>query len=133
MFAEKRPVLIVDDEEDIRVFVRSILEAAHWDVIEAENGQEALDLAESESPTFIVMDVMMPVMDGFDTFKRLREGVTTSTIPVIMLTGVNDYEEAMKHDAETMEADLGVPRPEGFVEKPVDPDFLLVTIQGIVG
>lgn len=127
-----KKVLVVDDDESVRLFVAGIMEAEGWEAIEALNGQQALDKAESESPDLIVLDVNMPVMDGFTAFKLLRESPFTDKIPIIMLTAINE-EEGASHDRDTMEAEFGVAGPEGFVDKPVDPVFLLQSVMGVVG
>ncbi|HNR36959.1 MAG TPA: response regulator, partial [Candidatus Hydrogenedentes bacterium] len=112
--------------------VRTILETEGWHVVEAVNGQEAIDMANDEAPDLIVLDLMMPVKDGFETFKELREGVFTKDIPVVMLTAINQFEQEAKEDEASVGNRYGVARPEGFVEKPVDPVFLLYTINGAV-
>ena len=76
-------ILIVDDEPRIRDFVRMNLELEHYQVIEASNGQEALDALREHLPDLVVLDVKMPEMDGFETLRAIRE---VSTVPVIMLT-----------------------------------------------
>lgn len=125
-------VLIVDDDESVRLFVAGIMEAEGWEIIEALNGQQAIDRAEAEKPDLIVLDVNMPVMDGFTAFKLLRESPFTEAIPIIMLTGVNE-EEGTAFNAERMEEEFGVKGPEAFVDKPVDPVFLLQSLLGVVG
>lgn len=130
--AQTKRVLIVDDDESVRLFVAGVMEAEGWETLEALNGQQALDKAESEKPDLIVLDVNMPVMDGFTAFRQLRESPFTELIPIIMLTGVNE-EQGTSHDAATMEAEFGARAPEGFVDKPVDPVFLLQSVMGVVG
>src|SRR5258708_15884761 len=76
-------MLIVDDEAWIRDFVCMNLELEHYHVIEASNGVEALDQLRENLPDLVVLDVMMPEMDGFETLRSIRE---VSTVPVIMLT-----------------------------------------------
>jgi len=82
-------ILIVDDELRMRRFIRMNMELEGYQVIEAENGIHALDQIRQFNPDLVVMDVMMPEMDGFETLKLLRE---ISTVPVILLT-VRDEEE----------------------------------------
>lgn len=125
-------VLIVDDDESVRLFVAGIMEGEGWEAIEALNGQQAIDRAESEKPDLIVLDVNMPVMDGFTAFRHLRESPFTDKIPIIMLTAVNE-EEGTQYDAARMEEAFGVEAPDGFVDKPVDPVFLLQSVLGVVG
>ena len=130
--ARPKRVLIVDDDESVRLFVAGVMEGEGWETVEALNGQQAIDRAESEKPDLIVLDVNMPVMDGFTAFRLLRESPFTDTIPIIMLTGVNE-EEGTRYDAERMEEEFGVDGPNGFVDKPVDPVFLLQSVLGVVG
>lgn len=130
--ATAKKVLIVDDDESVRLFVAGIMEAEGWDTLEALNGQQALDKAEMEMPDLIVLDVNMPVMDGFTAFKLLRESPFTGKIPIIMLTAINE-EEGTNYDRERMEEEFGVEGPEDFVEKPVDAVFLLQSVLGVVG
>lgn len=125
-------VLIVDDDESVRLFVAGVMEAEGWVTVEALNGQQAIERAEAEKPDLIVLDVNMPVMDGFTAFRLIRESPFTGTIPIIMLTGVNE-ETGSSYDAERMEEEFGVTGPEGFVDKPVDPVFLLQSVLGVVG
>ena len=83
-------ILIVDDELRMRRFIRMNLELEGYQVIEAENGIQALDQIRQFNPDLAIMDVMMPEMDGFETLKLLRE---ISTMPVILLTVRNDEED----------------------------------------
>ena len=69
-----RSVLVVDDDSSVRRLVRFILTDAGFDVIEAEDGEKALDILDHESPVVLLLDVNMPVMDGRELFRRLEEG-----------------------------------------------------------
>lgn len=79
-------VLVVEDEVDIRELVQLTLERANYSVITAEGGEEACRLAASELPDLIILDLMLPDMQGFDVCKRLRGQPRTATIPIIMAT-----------------------------------------------
>src|SRR5947199_7558134 len=76
-------ILVVDDEADIRELVRELLGRAGYDVAEAPNGGEALKAFYSQQPDFVILDVQMPVLDGWETLARIRE---VSDVPVLMLT-----------------------------------------------
>ncbi len=128
-----KSVLIIDDDDTARAFVEAIMSGEGWETIEAINGEEGLDLAESEKPALIILDVMMPGIDGIETFKRLRESPFTDEIPVIMLTAVEELEPGAKLNESFIEKNFGGNRPEGFVNKPVGAKFLLDTIFGVVG
>ena len=80
-------VLVIDNEEYIREVAQICLETvAGWEVLTAASGQEGLDVAEVEQPDAILLDVMMPGMDGLTTFQHLQANPTTKEIPVIFLT-----------------------------------------------
>ncbi len=79
-------VLIVDDEDDIRLVAQVGLTAAGMEVLTAPNGPEGLRIAREQQPAVVVLDVMMPDMDGYATLDALREHPATASIPVIFLT-----------------------------------------------
>lgn len=80
-------ILVIDDEDSVREIVQISLEsAAEWDVLTASSGSEGIGIAESEQPDAIMLDVMMPEMDGPTTFKKLQENAATSHIPTVLLT-----------------------------------------------
>lgn len=82
-----RRILLIDDEDDIREVASLTLEAtAGWNVITASSGAEGIRMAESEQPEAIVMDVMMPDMDGPTTFREMQKNPAVSDIPVVLLT-----------------------------------------------
>ena len=86
-------ILIVDDEARMRRFIRMNMELEGFQVIEAENGLVALDQIRKFNPDLILMDVMMPEMDGFETLRLLRE---ISAVPVILLTVKSDEEDKIR-------------------------------------
>jgi DNA-binding response OmpR family regulator len=88
----KPKLLVVDDEPEIREIVREVLQD-HFEVIEAENGKQAVDMAQRRLPDMILMDVMMPEMDGITATESIRGMLTTRHIPILMLTAANtkDY------------------------------------------
>lgn len=80
-------ILIIDDEDDIREVAQLTLEAVGgFEVLTAESGSEGIKKAETEQPDAILLDVMMPEMDGITTFKQLQANSLTNNIPVILLT-----------------------------------------------
>lgn len=94
--AKKKRILVVDDEKHIVRLVQLNLERAGYEVITAYDGLEALEKVRSERPDMIVLDVMMPRMDGFETLQRLRANPETSEIPVIMLTAKSQEQDIFK-------------------------------------
>lgn len=81
-----RRVLIVDDEPDLRLLVRLGLTRAGYDVIEADNGQEALDLLEHERPDAVLLDLRMPLVDGWEVLERLRSEGVLDNLKVIAVS-----------------------------------------------
>ncbi len=98
--AGRRPlrVLVVDDDADIRMIVRATLRGLQVpvDVVEAENGIEALEQVKAAPPDLMILDVMMPRMDGFETCRALRENLRTAFIPILMLTASADQDSRTK-------------------------------------
>lgn len=95
-------VLVVDDEDLVRMFVREALELARFGVCEASNGKRALEQFECRRPDLIIMDVVMPVMDGFATCAKLRESVEGSRVPILIMTALDDADSiarAYEHGA----------------------------------
>ena len=108
-------ILVVDDEEGIRILCRVNFELADYDVVEAPNGTTALEMAREHRPDLILLDVMMPAMDGWEVLHRLKADDVTKDIPVVMLT------------ARTSESDQLKAWGGGvldFVQKPFDPSVL---------
>lgn len=121
---EKTKILIVDDEEDIQKLLEIRLKTAGYEVIKARNGKEAIGSVFKEKPDLIVMDVMMPVMDGFEATKQLRSQLQTAVIPILMLTAKRDKE------SELSGLDAGA---DDYITKPFDGDILLARVKMLLG
>jgi DNA-binding response OmpR family regulator len=91
-------VLVVDDDEDIRMIVSATLRdlPVPVEVIQAEDGVDAIEKAAAATPDLVVLDVMMPRMDGFETCRRLRESVRTAFVPILILTASVDQASRTK-------------------------------------
>ncbi len=85
-------ILVVDDELVGRIYIEKALISEGYEVITAENGRQALEMTEAQSPDMIVMDVMMPVMDGYMTCRAIRRQENLLHVPILMLTGLDDIE-----------------------------------------
>jgi CheY-like chemotaxis protein len=118
-------VLIIDDEDDIReVAALSLESVAGWDVVTANSGSQGLARAVEHQPDAILLDVMMPGMDGPSTFRELRKHPATAKIPVLLLTAKVQSSDQRRF------ADLGV---EAVLFKPFDPLTLSDQIAGVLG
>ena len=91
----KKTIMVVDDNPDIITIVRTILEGKGYGVLSATSGQELLDMLKSEKPDLIILDIMMPEMDGLEVLSRLKGLTETATIPVILLTAKVQYEDVL--------------------------------------
>src|SRR5918996_481230 len=109
-------VLIVDDDDRLREFVRVNLEAEGYEVREAASAQEGLEALEHESPDLILLDVMMPQVDGWEMLRRVQERHGVGSIPVIMFSGKVDARSADEA------AERGA---SAFLGKPFDPQQLI--------
>lgn len=118
-------ILLVDDEPDIRMVGRLALSTlGKWQVVEAKGGAEAVAVAAAEKPDLILLDVMMPGMDGPTTFGKLREHPDTRDIPVVFMTAKVQKSEIAEYLA------LGA---KGVISKPFDPMGLPDEIRRIMG
>ena len=115
-------ILVVDDEVFIRRMIKITLQAKKYTVILAQDGLDAIEKAIKEKPDIILLDIMMPVYDGFYVLKKLKENNETSSIPVIMLTSMGQSQDIAQ--ANQMGA-------EGYVTKPFEYDNLINTIENI--
>jgi two-component system, OmpR family, alkaline phosphatase synthesis response regulator PhoP len=93
---ERKKVLVVDDEVHIVELVRVCLEDTDYEIIEAYDGQEALDKARRENPDLILLDVMLPKMDGYQVCRYLKSSDDTRNIPVVMLTAKGQEVDKVK-------------------------------------
>jgi DNA-binding response OmpR family regulator len=81
-----KKILIVDDDPDVRTLYRLVLHQEGLDVVEAESGQEALDIIRGNAPALVLLDIMMPDMDGYEVCRRLRADPKTAQLPVLMFS-----------------------------------------------
>ena len=109
-------VLIVDDDERLREYVRVNLEAEGYEVREAGSGPAALEALGERSPDLILLDVMMPQVDGWETLRQIQEHTGIGAIPVIMFSGKVDEQSAAEAESRGAQA---------FIGKPFDPRSLI--------
>jgi DNA-binding response OmpR family regulator len=91
-----RKILLADDEEDIKIVLRMFLESRGYEVCTAYDGLDAIDQARKEKPDAILLDIMMPLLDGFEVCKKLKADPATAAIPVIMLSAASHAESVQK-------------------------------------
>ncbi len=122
---KKAKILLVDDDVDFVEATKTVLESKPYEVIVAHEGEEGLRKARKENPDLILLDIIMPVKDGFTAAEQLKKDPQLSKIPVIMLTSFS-----------TKGAGTGIPLSRGFtleaedyIEKPVTPEELLRRVE----
>ena len=121
---DKKRILIVDDEEDLRKMLKFRLEAVGYDVTEAMDGQDGLDKARSTKPDLVILDLMLPKIDGYKVCRMLKFDKRYKHIPIIMFTA-----RAQKKD-EDMGKEMGA---DAYITKPFEPEVLLAKIKELLG
>lgn len=117
-------VLVIDDEASIRLLCRVNLEAEGMAVLEAPDGASGLDVARTERPDLVLLDVMMPVLDGWHVAEQLLADERTSTIPIIFLSARAEFRDRVRG------LDIG---SVGYVTKPFDPLELVPLVRELLG
>jgi CheY-like chemotaxis protein len=118
---EEHPlILIADDEPHVRTLLRQELESAGYAILEAPDGHEALRLARDKRPDLIILDVLMPGLDGFDVTRILKNDADTAGIPIMILSIIEDKDKGYR---------LGV---DSYLTKPVEAEQLLATVSTLV-
>lgn len=120
---QSKLILVVDDEPDIVTLIKSRLEMNSYAVETAYNGIEAVEKAKKTNPDMILLDLMMPVMDGYEAGKRIKEDPQTKDIPIILFTAAA-AEDVSKKGMETIEA-------VDYVIKPFDEQALMFLLSRV--
>lgn len=116
-------VLLVEDFEDTRLFMRLELEEQGFIVLEAENGQVAVETAAREKPDVILMDLTLPLMDGFTATKLIRQNEQLKNVPIIAVTA---------HKEDDFRSDAKASGIDAYVTKPIDVNWLKELIAGLL-
>ena len=120
---EQTKVLIVDDEPANVAVLSRFLEHERYHVLSAENGPDALDTVSAEEPSLVLLDVMMPAMNGFEVCRRIKSSPTTLFLPVVLVTGLADTESRVK----------GIlAGADDFLSKPVDRQELVTRVKSLL-
>jgi two-component system cell cycle response regulator DivK len=113
-------ILIVEDQEDNRVIMRDVLSSAGYDLIEAVNGEDGVKLAHSERPDLILMDIQLPIIDGYEATRQIKGSTVLKSIPIIAVTSY-----ALSGD----QAKARAAGCDGYVSKPFSPRELLARVR----
>jgi len=129
MEEKKAKILVVDDEPDMVEMLKMMLENASYDVVAAYDGKEGIEKAREEKPDVIVLDLMMPEMDGFEACKEMKNDPELADIPILVLTAISQH---FSHTRYAKSLGLGL-ESDDYVDKPVDPNVLLKRIAALLG
>jgi len=113
-------VLMIEDNEANRYLVRFILEKAGHEVMEAESGEDGIEMVKKDRPDVILMDIQLPGKDGYETTIKIREGELNGDIPIVALTSyalTGDKEKALEAGCN------------GYIKKPIDPETFLEELE----
>jgi DNA-binding response OmpR family regulator len=117
-------ILVADDEEDLRELVAYRLTRSGYEVIAAADGQEALQLARERPPDLMVLDVMMPRLDGYELTRRVRAEESLRSVPVILLTARSQESDVSRG------FEVGA---DDYLKKPFSPDELVARVRAVLG
>jgi CheY-like chemotaxis protein len=128
---EGKKILVVDDDPDIRDVVTMVLGSHGYTIVTAEDGAECLDILSKEKPDLMILDLLMPKVDGFAVFKKLQEPdwVEYKDMPVIILTSVREEASRRRYELETGQKLSS----DKYLEKPVPPKILLDAVGKLLG
>ena len=119
----KKRILVVEDQVDNRQILRDLLTNAGFDMVEAENGEEAIASAQASRPDLILMDIQLPILDGYEATRRLKADPDLKSIPIIVVTSY-----ALSGDQEKAR----LAGCDDYVAKPFSPRLLLTKIKEYV-
>jgi DNA-binding response OmpR family regulator len=124
-------ILVVDDDPDIREVLTMILEAKGYETITARDGIDCLAMLRAEDPDLMIIDLLMPRMDGFALLKELEDGRWSRyrDVPILILSSVREEASRRRYELETA-LEFNV---DDYVEKPINPDVLLERVERLIG
>jgi two-component system cell cycle response regulator DivK len=117
-------ILVVEDQEDNRQILRDLLSSTGYQMVEAENGEDAVTMAAAEQPDLILMDIQLPLVDGYEATRRIKANALLKAIPVIAVTSYalsGDDEKAFEAGCDA------------YIPKPYSPRALLAKIREYIG
>ncbi len=120
----KPRILVADDDDGLRQLLRLILSREGFEVFEAANGEQALALAVAVDPAVILLDVMMPDLDGYDVCRRLKNDQRTDGVPVVFVSAAEDV--ARRNDMQKLGA-------AACIQKPIGPRDLVARVRAVMG
>jgi CheY-like chemotaxis protein len=124
--SDKKKILVVDDEQDVLIYLTALFQDNGYEVITAKDGVEGFDRAKTEKPDLITLDITMPDQSGVRTYRYYKGNDELMKIPVIIITAIGD---SMRSFLKKLS---GFPEPEGFMNKPIDEKTLLKMVSDLL-
>jgi CheY-like chemotaxis protein len=122
----KKKILIVDDEQDVLAYFAAVFQDSGYDTVLASDGVEGFELAKSEKPDLITLDITMPGQSGIKTYYQFKEHPALKEIPVIIITATDESYKNLLNELN------GFSTPEVFFSKPIDPEELVKVVADIL-
>jgi len=126
VMSKKKKILIVDDEQDVLAYFEAVFQDSGYDTVLARDGFEGFELAKSEKPDLITLDITMPEQSGIKTYYQFKEHSALKEIPVIIITATDESYKNFLNELN------GFSTPEVFLSKPIDPEELLKVVADIL-
>lgn len=123
---EKKKILIVDDEPDVLTYLTALFQDNGYDTLTAGDGVTGFDLAKSELPDLITLDITMPDQSGVRTYRYYKGNDKLKNTPVVIITAIGDTMRSF------LKKLAGFPEPEGFMTKPIEEDALLNMVSNLI-
>ena len=122
---KKKKILIVGDELDMRIFLYNLLDNRGYEPIDAESKEQGLQMAISEKPSLIILDVMMPKERGIQMYKELKQNETLKSIPVIIVSTIDRKTFFFYQKLQNIPRYKGIPEPGAYLEKPLEAEEVI--------
>ncbi len=127
-----KKILIVDDEDQVREVVSTVLEENGYTPMLAGNGEEAMNTVRANRPDLIILDVLMPMQSGIRMYRDLKGTESLKDIPVVIYSGIAKRTFLRTQAARAEQGGKRVPAPEAYVEKPAKPEYLAGIVKKIL-
>jgi two-component system, OmpR family, phosphate regulon response regulator PhoB len=126
-------ILVVDDEMDIRTFISTLLESNGYKLRLAENGEQGMQKLKDEPPDMVTLDVMMPKESGIKMYRDIKTNPEYENIPVLIISGL--AKKTFLHSQKVLDKfkNQQVPQPDGYIEKPPEPEELIAEVKRLLG
>jgi CheY-like chemotaxis protein len=117
-------ILVADDDPDAREFISTVLGDENATIVEAHNGNEALEIARREQPDLVTLDISMPEKNGAEVYAEMRDDPVLKNIPVCIISGQPELRKLIYQRV--------VPPPDGYLDKPINEDSLLMSVKKLL-